>query len=33
MKRGYQDDCPCIYCRGIRRDREQDRKEAEEKKA
>jgi hypothetical protein len=32
MKRGYQDDCDCIYCRGIRRDREQDRKASEEKR-
>lgn len=24
MKRGYQDDCDCIHCAGIRRDREQD---------
>jgi hypothetical protein len=32
MKRGYQDDCNCLHCRGVRRDREQDRKEAEEKR-
>ena len=31
LKRGYQDDCNCIYCAGIRRDREQDRKEEEAK--
>jgi hypothetical protein len=31
MRRGYQEDCNCIYCKGIRRDREQDRKDAEER--
>lgn len=33
MKRGYSEDCPCLHCAGIRRDREVDRKEDQEEKA
>lgn len=31
MTRGYSDDCDCLYCKGVRREREQDRKDAEAK--
>lgn len=32
MKRGYSDKCNCLYCAGIRREREQDKKEEKDKK-
>jgi hypothetical protein len=31
VTRGYSDDCDCLYCKGVRREREQDKKDAERK--